>query len=74
MAGGKTRNHGCAQAFSSNNPVNKPVKGPAGAFIPAQGLKGAQIGFAIGPFGLAQFHIVSCLRIKVVALYPLQAF
>jgi hypothetical protein len=59
IAGGKSRNHGCTQALSPDDPMDQSLKGPPGAFIPYQGLKGTQIGVTLPPVTLAQFHIAS---------------
>jgi hypothetical protein len=41
IAGEKSHNHGCTQALSPDDPVDHALKGPPGAFIAYQGLKGA---------------------------------
>jgi len=74
IAGGKSRNHGCTQALSPDDPMDQSLKGPPGAFIPYQGLKGTQIGVSLRPVRLAQLHIASFVPQFVGALYPYLAF
>jgi hypothetical protein len=52
ISGGKTRNHGCAQAFSRNDAMDDALKRAPGAFIADQTVKRTQKGLACVPFAL----------------------